>query len=223
MVESTMDRPIRWTRRLVGALAGLALLAAAPATAAAQSVDSPVTIDPRAGIGFPVGDLADTHQAGFAGGLGIAYKLTPHIGVRGDFDLMVLDDESPQFGVVLAPTLTVIHYHAGLEFDFAKPEFQEFPLSFRWSLGAGGTSMSADRNFPDDVDVDFSGTYPSINTGMKIGYQVSPMMDLFLGGQMFLTFADEEEIAELVKRSGTQPFGTVWTAPVTLGVNVTFQ
>lgn len=223
-MESTMTQAKRWTRGFLGALAALALIFVGVQPASAQDGDyGQISIDPRAGVGFPVGDLAKTHKAGFAGGLGIAYKFHPNIAVRGDFDLSVLDDESPQFGVVLAPTLTMVHFNGGIEFDFPAPDYQNFPLTFRWNLGAGGTSMSASRDFPDEVDVDFSGTYPALNSGVKVGYELKSNVEIFLGGQMYLTFADEEEMVELVKRAGIQPFGNVWSAPVTLGVKASFQ
>ncbi len=223
-MASTMAQVDRWTRGCVALLAALALIAVGTQPATAQDGDyGQISVDPRAGVGFPVGDLAMTHQAGFSGGLGVAYKFHPNIGIRGDFDLAVLDDESPQFGVVLAPTLTMVHFNGGVEFDFPRPDWQNFPLSFRWNIGAGGTSMSASRDFPDEVDVDFSGTYPSVNSGVKVGYAITPDVDLFVGGQMYLTFADEVEMAELLKRTGIEPFGTVWSAPVTLGVKASFQ
>lgn len=223
MEDSTKTQSIRWTQRLAAGLIALAVLLAAPGAAAAQDGDARATFDPRAGIGFAVGDLSKTHNIGFAGGLGVAYEVHPHISLRGDFDLMMLDEDRPQFGVVLAPPLTMIHYHAGLQFDFPEPRYQTIPLSLRWSLGAGGTSMSADRDFPGEQDVDFSGTYPSMNSALKIGYRLDPQVDLFVSGQIFLTFADDEEIAELVKRSSVQPYGTVWSLPLTLGANITLQ
>lgn len=226
MVASRMDRTNRW---LLGGAAGLFALAlmvlAGVRPLAAQDYEKgQASIDPRAGVAFPFGDLAETHKVGFDGGLGLAYKVHPHIAVRGDFDFISLNGRNPQFGVVLAPTLTVVHYHAGLEFDFGPPEYQDFPLTFRWNLGAGGTSMSAQQDFPDGVDVDFSGTYPSVNSGIKIGYRITPELDLFVGGQIFWTFTNNEgEIAELVKRAGIEPYGNAWTAPVTFGVKYSFQ
>lgn len=222
-MASTKAHVDRWIRGSAAALFTLALTLAVARPAAAQDDAGQISVDPRAGVGFPVGDLAETHQAGFSGGLGVAYKFHPNIAARGDFDITVLDDESPRFGVVLAPTLTMTHFNGGLEFDFPRPEWQNFPLSFRWNIGAGGTSMSASRDFPDEVDIDFSATYPSVNSGVKVGYAVTPSVDIFVGGQMYLTFADEEEMVELVKRAGIQPFGNVWSAPVTLGVKASFQ
>lgn len=223
MVASMMDRTERWTRGIVGATAALALLAAAATPAAAQDDYAPFSVDPRAGVAFPIGDLADSHEAGFSGGMGIAVKVHPNVALRGDFDVAVLDDESPQFGTVLAPTLTMTHFYGGLEFDFSPPDYQDVPLSFRWNIGGGGVSMSASRDFPTGEDVDFSQTYPSVNTGAKVGYRFSRSVELFLGGQLFLTFADDQEIAELVERvPQREPYKTVWSAPVTLGLKASF-
>ena len=223
MVASMMARSKSWIRGLGGAMAALALLAAVAAPAAAQEDYAPFSVDPRAGVAFPIGDLADTHEFGFSGGMGLAVKVHPNVALRGDFEVSVLDDESPQFGTVLAPTLTMTHFYGGLEFDFGPPDFQHTPLSFRWNLGAGGVSMSASRDFPTGQDVDFSQTYPSVNSGAKIGYRFSRSVELFLGGQIFLTFADDQEMAELVKRvPDREPYGTVWSAPVTLGLKASF-
>lgn len=223
MVASKSDRTERWTRGFVAVTATLTLLAAAATPATAQDEDAQYSVDPRAGVAFPVGDLADSHEAGFSGGLGVAVKVHPNVAVRGDFDVAVLDDASPQFGTVLAPTLTMTHFYGGLEFDFSPPDYQDVPLSFRWSIGGGGVSMSASRDFPTGEDVDFSQTYPSVNTGAKVGYRFSRSVELFLGGQLFLTFADDQEIAELVKRvPQREPFKTVWSAPVTLGLKASF-
>lgn len=219
MVESISRR----TRAGLCALAAVVALAATAGTAAGQETYPRISIDPRAGVGFPVGDLADTHDLGFAGGAGVAAEVQPGIAIRGDVDVLILDDESPQFGTVLAPTLTVVHFHGGVEFDFARPRHQDVPLTLRWSLGAGGTSMSASRDFPDGEDVDFSATYPSVNSALKVGYRVTRSVEFFVGGGMFLTFADDEEIAELVKRVPSRaPYETVWSAPVTLGLKAAF-
>lgn len=223
MEDATKTQSIRWTQRLAAGLIALAVLLSAPGAAAAQDGDARATFDPRAGIGFAVGDLSKTHNMGFAGGLGVAYEVHPHISLRGDFDFMLLDGNTPEFGIELAPQLSVIHYHAGVQFDFPRPRYQTIPLSLRWSLGAGGTSMSADRDFPSGEDVDFSGTYPSMNSGLKIGYRLNPKVDLFVSGQIFLTFAEDEEIAELVKRSSVEPYETVWSLPLTLGANISLQ
>lgn len=220
-MELTWTVGERRAGRIAGVLSALLLLAVAR-PAVAQEVELPVTVDPRVGVGFPVGDLADTHDVGFAGGVGVAYKVHPHIAIRGDFDLLVLDEESPEVGVVLAPPLTMSHFYGGVEFDFAPPKEQSIPLTLRWSFGAGGTSMSASRDFPDDRDVDFSATYVNVNSGMKIGYPISPRLNLFVAGQAFLTFADRAEMAELVKRTDREPFGTVWSVPVTLGAQFSF-
>lgn len=206
----------------MGIVTGIMLLLPAQPLAA-QTSDASITVDPRVGVGFPVGDLRDTQESGFAGGLGISVKLHSNIGIRGDVDVLLLDDESPMFGVVLAPTLDVIHYHGGVEFTFEPDDWSTIPLTFRWNLGGGATSITGERDFPDGTNVDFSATYPSGNTGIKIGYRVAPWLDLYGGGQLFVTFADTEETVELVKRSPTtEPFDTLWTAALTFGAQLAF-
>lgn len=222
MKTSTVESVRGWARIGAGGLA-IAALAITVVPAAGQEGTTRITVDPRAGVVFPVGDLAETHELGYTGGAGVGVEVHPWIGLRGDVDVMVLDGEARGDGTVLAPSLTVVHFHGGVEFDFPRPDDQDVPLTLRWSVGGGGTSMSASRDFPDAENVDFSGTYPSVNSAIKVGYRINRSVELFAGGGMFLTFADEEEIAELVKRvPGREAYDAVWSAPVTLGVKASF-
>lgn len=218
MTASTMVRTNRCIRGAVGVAAAVAMLALTGQTVSAQE-DARISVDPRAGLEFPTGGLAEIHTYGFTGGLGVAFEIHPHINLRGDFDMGILNEKSG----IPTPPLTVLHFNAGLEFDFPPPNYQEFPLTFRWNIGAGGTSLSGDETFPGAQDVDFSQTYPSINSGVKIGYEVTPTVELFAGGALHLIFAEKSESAELYKNTTREPFGNTWSAPVTLGLKASFQ
>ena len=218
MAASVMDRMGQWRRVALATAVALAAMAVSAETAIAQ--DSEISVDPRMGLEFPVGGLSEIHSFGFTGGVGVSFEIHPHINLRGDFDAGVLNGKSG----VQTPSLTVLHYNAGIEFDFAEPEFQEFPLSFRWNLGAGATTLTGDESFAGAETVDFSQTYPTITTGAKIGYGLTPRVELFAGGSLHLIFAEESETAELFKNApGRQPFGNTWSAPVTLGVQAFLQ
>jgi len=218
VTASTMVRTNRWIRGAVGVAAAVAMLALSSGAASAQE-GAGISVDPRAGLEFPTGGLAEIHTYGFTGGLGVAFEIHPHINLRGDFDMGILNEKSG----VRTPSLTVLHYNAGVEFDFPPPDYQDFPLTFRWNIGAGATSLSGDETFAGAEDIDFSQTYPSINTGVKIGYEVAPTVELFAGGALHLIFADRAESAELYKNTTRQPFGNTWSAPVTLGLKASFQ
>lgn len=172
------------------------------------------------GLEFPMGGLADLERYGFTTGFGLAYKFHPHIGIRGDFDVAFLRNKPGN----LTPPLTLVHYGASLEFDFPPPDYQDFPLTFRWDIGGGATSMSGDETFVGAESIDFSSTFPTLHSGMKIGYEITPTLEIFAGGRLYLIFADDAETAELYKNNpGRSPFGTTWSAPVTLGVKAAFQ
>lgn len=220
--HATVDAVSRW----VTLISILVLWGAVspPAALRAQSASDRVAVDPRVGVAFPVGALADVNEFGAAGGLGLAYYFHPHIAVRGDVALSVLDDRSPAPGTVLAPTLSLFHFNGGIQFDFPRSKFQDAPLSFRWNLGFGGTRMSATRDFPSGEDVDFQHTYVTLNSGGKIGWEFTETVTAFVGGEAYLIFADEEETAELVKRApAAEPFGASWAVPLTLGVELEFR
>ena len=218
MAASAMDR-MRQLHR-VSLAAAVALVTVTVSAEPATGQDSEISVDPRAGLEFPVGGLSEIHSFGFTGGVGVSFAIHPHINLRGDFDAGILNEKSG----IQTPSLTVLHYNAGIEFDFTAPEFQEFPLSFRWNLGAGATTLTGDESFAGAEDVDFSQTYPSITTGAKIGYALTPRIELFAGGSLHLIFAEESETVELFKNApGRQPFGNTWSAPVTLGVDLSVQ
>src|SRR5262245_47769728 len=68
-----------------GALAVLFCAAILPAAASAQNWD----VAGQVGVGIPIGDLSDTHSAGFSASLSTTRWLTPRYGIRfggaGDF------------------------------------------------------------------------------------------------------------------------------------------
>jgi hypothetical protein len=61
-----------------------------------------------------------------------------------------------------------------------------------------------------DVDGAGSSTYPAINVGAKIGYRLSPRVQLLLSPQGDIAFTDEEDV-------GTS---NAWVWPFTAGVRI---
>lgn len=182
-VETT--ETIRNAALSLAALAVLALSAAAPARAQ-TTVDSPKwTVDGRAGVGIATGDLADLpiDDVGPTFGVGIGYYLSPRIAIRADGDLEIFSGEaaaSPTNGAGEAPDLNLWHYNAGLEVELTRPGASAWDVTA--NVGGGATTMDA-----GDTETNFTA-----NGGLKLGYDVSRAANVFVGGQWYLQFVDEE-------------------------------
>lgn len=202
--------------------AGL-LLALTAAPAGAQS-EGDVTLDPRAGVIFPVGGLADVTTFGASGGLGVAYHVTSHLALRGDVELSVLDDRKDEFGVVISPPMSLMAFTAGLEVDFPPRRWQDEPLTFRWNVGVGGMRMDAEEHFADGSSLVFQHTFTTLQTGGKIGYRLSPTLTAFVGSQVYAIFTGEDDTRLFSERSiGAEPFAVAWTVPLSVGVQATIR
>lgn len=72
---------------------------------------------------------------------------------------------------------------------------------------------------------DFSETYFTANGGLKVGYDVTPSVNVYAGGQWYLAFTDEEDTAVLSSLSPSEinAFDTASEIPIVLGVRASFR
>lgn len=66
-------------------------------------------------------------------------------------------------------------------------------------LAMAGTAQAQDQTW--SFDAEFSETYPAVNGGLSVGYDVSRNDNLYLAGQWYLTIAGEEDTAVLAPAS----------------------
>lgn len=211
------------SRVALRALSSAGILLLLPLTAAAQEFEERVSIGIHGGLAVPAGALSDIGDVGGTVGGGLSYYFLEHLGVRLDVTGEFLDDRLDTSGAVPSPPMNLVHVHTGVEVDFPAPEWQRHPMTFRVNAGGGITSVSADGVFDDGSEVDFSETYPSLTAGGRVGYQATPTVSVFVAGQAFLTFFDEEDTQVFADRSlDVDTFSTTWSIPVTLGVAFTF-
>ena len=189
-------------------VASLLFITTEPAAAQRRAMppgvmDGPtVTLDGGLGVGLPVGDLGDAFDPGGAGDLGVGVRLNPRISLRldGGAEFLSLEEEVPSFAGT-ASDLTLWHYGATVGLDLVPP--MRTPFRVTALLGGGGTTL-------DFRDADRTETYPSVNGGLRFGYQVDENVKVFADGRARLAITDEEDI-------GTDD---VWSIPLTAGVEV---
>lgn len=189
---------MRSTRSRTVLISALMLLGIASA-ARAQSAERRVLIEARAGVNVPTFDISDAVDAGPGVGLGAAVRFAPKLWLMGDVDLG-FHPGATLAGGGQAPGVKVYHYIAKLGYELLSDR------QSRWSVivnaGAGALTF--------DTDGAGSNTYPAINVGAKIGYRLSPRVQLLLSPQGDIAFTDKAEV-------GTS---NAWVWPFTAGVRI---
>ena len=189
---------MRSTRSRTVLTSALMLLGLASA-AGAQSAEHRVSIEARGGVNVPTFDIADAVDAGPSVGLGAAVRFAPKLWLMGDVDLG-FHSGATLAGGGAAPDVKVYHYIAKLGYELLSDR------QSRWSVivnaGAGALTF--------DTDGAGSNTYPAINVGAKIGYRLSPRVQLLLSPQGDIAFTKDAEV-------GTT---NAWVWPFTAGVRL---
>lgn len=209
---------MHFATKLGALLATGAFLVGLPSPAAAQRHEHKVNVDGWGGVALPSGALDRVADVGAAFGGGLAWRFHPHFAVRGDVEVALLTEVSTGGVQVYAP-MDLVHFNGGVEINFPEPSYQHTPLTFSLNLGAGATRMQADATAFVPT---FEATYFTLNSGMKIGYQVHEKVNVFARGALYLIVTDEDETAVF---TGTpiplDAFSEAWSVPITLGVRLT--
>lgn len=181
--------------------------------------------DARSGIALGAGALADLAEPGPTFGAGGSYWLTPSAAVRADVDLELYDNTEP-FGPLEeeGPDVRLWHSTVGALLRFTNSEAP------RWSTligaGAGLTNFDTDSFLiPATVEprpFEFSDTYFTTYARLRVAYEVSRRVRVYLGGRSHFIVADEEdtEVFRVASGGRIQPFGTVASFPFVLGASV---
>lgn len=213
-----LQRSVRW-----GVAAALLAITASAGEARAQMTGS-FHVTPKAGIAIPGGDLWRVQDPGFHAGGALAYNVTPRIAVRGEVTGSFLNSIEDSFGNVPSPSMTLIRFGGGLEFNAPRGRRQAFPMTFVAFLGAGGTSASADESFSDGSSVDFSSTAFTASGGGEVGWQVDDGLNVFVSFQAHAMWFDEEDTAVFADRSPeVEPFDLAWEFPVSVGGRISIR
>ena len=189
---------MRSTRTGTVLISGLMLLSVAW-TAQAQSAERRFSIEARGGFNVPTFDISDVVDAGPSVGLGAAMQFASKLWLMGDVDLGFHSGADPAGGGE-APDVKVYHYIAKLGYEL----LSEGQSPWSVIVNAGGGALTF------DADGAGSNTYPAINVGAKIGYRLSPRVQLLLSPQGDIALTDDEEVGS----------STAWVWPFTAGVRI---
>ncbi len=207
-----------------GAALALALLLAMPGTEAPRWRGR--CPSKRAAAAIPVGTMDDlTDWSGTAGGT-LAFHFHPNWAIRGDVDWMHLRAGENEFAFngVASPPMDLLFFGGGIEVNFSRPKYQDVPLTFAMHVGAGVTQMQADSDWlPSHPAALFDGSYLTFKGGGAVGWQFSPMVNVFISAQAFMILVDEEDTLVFEDAlAGIDTFQTGWVIPLTAGVRLTF-
>jgi hypothetical protein len=189
-----------------------ALLLALPLAGRAQvgtaiGVARNLSVEGRAGIGIPGGDLANVEDPGFSAGLGVSYRVASRLRLRADADLETLLGATVPSTLASYDDLKLWHYGAGLELELLRPIV--IPWRVSAGVGVGATTWKFDQSAG-------SKTYLTTSGFVRAGYSPMPLLDVFVQGRAYLMFTSPEDFAALGQ---TSPIGDrAWSFPVQAGV-----
>lgn len=213
-------------RSFVIAALAAATLALLPRGAAAQQA---ITTDFAGGVAVPSGDVSDAVDLGPAFTVGVNFQVHDMISIRaeGGADFWSgKDDLVATNGVFEGPNITHTRLNAGLVLHAVQPDGD----TGAWvdlDAGAGYHILTSERferqtSGPDVTVIDVSTGYLGAKGGLKVGYKFTDQVSAFAGGDVNLTFADEEDWAEYADLN-VDPFSSVMSIPVQAGLTFHFQ
>ncbi|MFQ5874658.1 MAG: hypothetical protein ACE5JL_12790, partial [Dehalococcoidia bacterium] len=103
-----------------------------------------VSFEGRTGTVLTSDGLRDLANLGATVGLGISYQFSRYFALRVDGDLGIFAGDELSGGAT-APDLRLWHYGGGFEVSFAKPSYQDVPLTLSVNAGAGATTFETDE------------------------------------------------------------------------------
>lgn len=213
-------------RSFVIAALAVATLALLPRGTAAQQE---ITVDFAGGIAVPTGDVSDVVDVGpaFTVGLNLPVHDAVSIRVGGGADFWTgKDDLVGEIGTFEGPNLTHTRLNAGIALHAVKADDDQGA----WvdvDIGGAYNIITSERferqTGPGDVTIiDLSEGYIGAKGGVDVGYKFSDQVSAFVGGDVHLTFADEEDSAGYADL-GVEPFESVISIPLQAGLKFHFQ
>lgn len=180
--------------RILALVSITGLLAAG--TVAAQEPARRLFLEARAGVVVPTFDIADVATTGTAFGGTVGYRMNRWV-LMGEFDYGMHQDEPTE-----TVDISTLHFVAKL--GYAVVPATDRGLEVILNLGAGFVRFG--------VDGGESFTYPAINAGAKIAYNLGPSFALVFSPQGDIAISSEDEVGS----------STAWVWPVTAGLRVRF-
>lgn len=212
-----------------GAALAAALLLALPAAGRAQMHDAQFSVQVQGGVGIPLDTFDDINDLGGAVGGTLVWHFHPNWGLRGDVDYIMLNEGETAGGLLIGPPVDLLFLGGGIEVNFDPPKYQDLPFTFAANLGVGAMQYSGDDTFnPAHPAGALDASYLAFNGGGRVGYQITPMINLFVQAQVYLVLFDEADSQAYTNwasdqgLTGLETFDTLWVLPVTGGIRLSF-
>lgn len=171
------------------------------------------------GLGVPAANVSDLVNTGVSGGFHGTYYLSPRVGLTGGVDIDVFpgkDVNRPTRNSL--PDMDFYHYTGGLEFRVVDPEASS--VDFNVNVRLGGTTVDADP-VPTRIGprLRVTESYVAATGGARLGVDVAENVNLFLSGQYYQVFSDEDETYGLGAVIGQSTgFSSMGVFPLTIGL-----
>lgn len=201
----------------------LALLVAVPAKSVAQEPGT-IGVSGQAGLGVPLGSLADVSEVGPAFRFGTDLALSDGFALQGLIGAEVLPGVTGRGGE--GPTVRLFRLTVGPSLSLVRsPAPTGFGLAVRGGLGA--TLFTAGRSLVGTGSrvriIDFTEVYPGLDGGFSAQYSLSSSVGLHLDAGLSVSFADEEDTEGFAFLDPeVEPFSTLVSVPLTAGIRLSF-
>lgn len=220
----------------VAAASAALLLSAAPRALSGQA-DPAVGpqpggfgFDAGAGVALPAGELTDVVDPGASLGGGASYFLDRHFGFWGQVDVQFLSGATDDFGNTF-PDMQMLHAGVGGELNLfggydLRDDPDPTPVTTTLRLGLGLSSIdtpeTADGGGP--APFEFDHTYPSVQGGATVGYQVTPRVNVVVESTPYLIIVDRADTRVFSDHSPqADVFDVAWSVPLHAGIRITLR
>ena len=201
-----------------GVLLAVLAVFAIPTAGLTQPATGKVSVDLRGGVAIPAGNMATITDVGGTFGASAMWNFHPNWAIRADFDYMGLNKGEDSFGVLISPPQDLMFFGGSFEVNFNGPRYQDLPFTFTLNAGAGIMQMKVDDTYDAGHPANgFDQSYLAFQGGAKIGYQITPWINVFVNGTAYFILMDAADTPVF-----GDSFNNGWVIPVTAGVRLTF-
>ena len=211
------------------AFAGAALLMAPPGSSA-QIVDEPifevgderrVDLRVKGGVTMPAMELNEYADPGLHLGGEAAWWVNEFVAVRLDGNVDAMPGVTEEVAAPM-PDVRFWNYGGGLDFDLLGRS-NASRVDVQAKIGAGATTFDTEdlADPPAGGEPDITQTYPNVNAGVEVGYQVAENVSAAVGTTALVAFLDEEDTAPLrALNPAAEPMDRATMFPITATVQI---
>lgn len=179
----------------------------------------PVRVALSGGTAVPLGDLGDVTNANGSLGVEVGYAATSRLTLF----LSATVDGFAGTAAIRGTDISLWRLTTGVQYDLA-------PSDSRWRValraGAGTTTTDSDdfglelRDDKGELIRDLGATYPSVESGISVGFAATRWLELFGTARWYAAFGDGDDSAGLVALSNglIDPLSTYQALPITGGI-----